>query len=407
MKKEINKLNQKRTNAFMLSPVAFALAACGGGGGNTSHEDTSQENEQISSSEQDAVDAAIAAASEINWPYPSIIEDLNPWYDLNSWGTGISYEGRTVEDGTVIVSKEIVDAYTPDGGSVVLTWFRDGEQQTTENKLEYEFSQADVGKHIILEAVFYDSTGQLDSLRVMGFSEIQNNNDKPKGEVIVSGEMMLGETLASDVSTITDEDGLGTFSFQWQRGGRDIEGATAATYTLTDIDVGNTISLDVSYVDAYGRPENLSYNSDIIVSLELPFKTIVPEISNVVGETQWGDTWYTGNAELAVDGNSITKWTYEGLGQITFDLGKEYNIDSVFITFDGSVSNGNSINLYVDDVLVASGVQPASSKTWDIEDTVGRYVTYETVAEPHNEYLQVATWSEISEFNVMAQEIIA
>jgi hypothetical protein len=397
--KDIKKKIQKQ-NPLMMSPMAFALAACGG-------EETTQENEQLSSSEQDAVDAAIAAASKNDWPYPSIIEDFNPYYDSNGWGTGLSYKGRAIEDGTVTISEEIIDIYTPDGGSVVLTWFRDGEQQTTENKLEYEFSQADVGKQIIVEALFYDSAGQLDRVTVQGFYNILNENDKPAGNIIVSGEMMLGETLISDVSTITDEDGLGTFSYQWQRGGQDIEGATATTYTLTDIDVGNTISLDVSYIDGYGRPETVTYNSDVIVSVELPFKTIVPEVSSVVGETQWGGTWYTGDAELAVDGNSITKWTYEGLGQITFDLGKEYNIGSIFITFNGSVSNGNSINLYVDDVLVASGIQPASAKTWDIDDTVGRYITYETVAEPHNEYLQIATWSEIAEFNVTAQEFIA
>ena len=390
MKKEINILKQKRANAFILSPMTFALAACGGGGGN------SVERLEI-----------VPEAVPMYWPYPSIIDDLTPYYNSISWQSGISYEGRVIEDGKVTIVEEVIELTTPDGGSAVLTWFRDDEPQQTANGFEYEFSQADVGKNIAVEALFYDDANQLKLIAIQQFYDILNDNDKPEGDVVVSGEMMLGETLVSDISTITDEDGLGTFSYQWQRSGRDIDGATNTSYTITDIDVGNTISLDVSYLDAYGTPETVSFNSDTIVSLELPFKAVVPEVSKVVGETQWGDTWYTGNAELAVDGSSITKWTYEGLGQITFDLGKEYKLDSVFITFDGSVSNGNSINLYVDDVLVASGVQPASSKTWDIEDTVGRYVTYETLAEPHNEYLQIATWSEISEFSVMAQEIIA
>ena len=85
---------------------------------------------------------------------------------------------------------------------------------------------------------------------------------------------------------------------------------------------------------------------------------------------------------------------------------KNFNIDAINISFNGSVSNGNYVNIYVDDVVVASGIQPAYTKTWDIEDTVGRYVSYETVSEPHNEYLQVATWSEISEITVLAQEVV-
>lgn len=388
MAKEIIRINQKRTNAFTLSPMAFALAACGGGG----------DSGEVASAEP--------VLTPVNWPYPSIIEDITPYLNSTKTQNGIYFEGSTFEDGKVTIPEGVIDMYTPDGGSAVITWFRDGEPQPTANEFEYEFTQADVGAIISVEALFYDGADQLDLIAVNSF-DILNRNDEPAGDVSVSGEMMLGETLVSDISRITDEDGLGTFSYQWQRGGRDIDGATNASYTITDIDVGNTISLDVSYIDAYGTQETLSFDSDIIVSLVLPFKTVVPAVSAVVGETQWAETWYTGSAELAVDGNRITSWTYEGLGQITFDLGKDYNIGSVFIVFDGSVSNGNSINLYVDDVLVSSGVQPASAKTWDIEDTVGRYVTYETVAEPHNEYLQVATWSEISEFNVIAQEIIA
>ena len=199
---------------------------------------------------------------------------------------------------------------------------------------------------------------------------------------------------------------MGNFSYQWLRNGVDIYGATDETYGLDEIDVGSVISLDLTYVDGFKTTETLNFNSDVIVSTTIPFKTISPVVSDVVGETNWGGTWYTGYSSFAVDGNSVTKWTYEGLGMITFDLGKNFNIDAINISFDGSVSNGNYVNIYVDDVVVASGIQPAYTKTWDIEDTVGRYVSYETVSEPHNEYLQVATWSEISEITVLAQEVV-
>ena len=44
-------------------------------------------------------------------------------------------------------------------------------------------------------------------------------------------------------NTLADEDGLGAVSYQWQRDGVDIASATASSYTLTQTDVGTTITV--------------------------------------------------------------------------------------------------------------------------------------------------------------------
>ena len=416
MKKEINILNQKRTNAFMLSPVAFALAACGGGGSEISHAIVEDDDDNLNTN-----DPLPSDSSEWSWDYPSSINVSlgNPWntsvgqhfYSFESHHVYSAFGGIFNEGFTIDVHPELQERLTQDDGIIrTITWLNDDGVISDASGFSYTTTQADVDKKIYLEVVTFDENGSPTSLHLYYTFPIENINDEPVGDLQINGQMTVGKILEADVSKITDEDGLGEFSYQWFRdfrGYKEIEGATNSTYTLSDIDVGSRIRVEASYVDGFGTLETFMFQSTTIVSTTVPFTNVIPEVISVVGETQWGDTWYTGDAALAVDGDSITRWTYEGLGQITFDLGKEYNIDSIFITFDGSVSNGNSIKLYVDDALVASGVQPASAKTWDIEDIVGRYVTYETVAEPHNEYLQVATWSEISEFSVMAQEIIA
>lgn len=383
MAKEIIRINQKRTNAFTLSPMAFALAACGGGG--SGH------------------DVSTSSGPAFSWPYPTTLDDPSI---ASRAMKGLSLSNSNTEGESVVLMQSYIEDMIPDGGSVAITWFRDSLALNISDPYSYLLTSADIGKNISVEVLIYDSDGKLHTLGADQTTEIANLNNEPNGQVVVYGKMQTGEQLTA-ISDITDADGMGVLSFQWLRDDIHIQQANSPTFTLSDVDVGKTISVEVSYIDGFGKTEKVTYVSDAVVTDASLFREIVPVVSTVVGETQWADTWYTGDAELAVDGNRITSWTYEGLGQITFDLGKDYNIDSVFITFDGSVSNGNSINLYVDDVLVASGVQPAHAKTWDIEDTIGRYITYETVAEPHNEYLQVATWSEISEFSVMAQEIIA
>ena len=59
-------------------------------------------------------------------------------------------------------------------------------------------------------------------------------------------------------NTLADEDSLGTISYQWQRNGVDIGGATSGTYTLTQADVGATITVVASYTDGEGTSEIVS-----------------------------------------------------------------------------------------------------------------------------------------------------
>ncbi len=131
------------------------------------------------------------------------------------------------------------------------------------------------------------------------------------------------------------------------------------------------------------------------------YEKISPKVGEVSCETGTG-TWYTGKAEFAVDGDPKTKWTCKGMATIGFDLGKKQVINAVNVQFGGSVSNGNYVKIYVDGKLVAEGIQGATSKRWDIDNVEGQTVTYETIAQPHNEHNQTATWSEIGEITVEA-----
>ena len=82
-------------------------------------------------------------------------------------------------------------------------------------------------------------------------------NDLPTGEVIINGTPVRNETLTAETSSIVDEDGLGAFSYQWQRSSSNISGATGSSYLLGDDDVGQTIRVVVSYTDGGGTEETL------------------------------------------------------------------------------------------------------------------------------------------------------
>ena len=53
-------------------------------------------------------------------------------------------------------------------------------------------------------------------------------------------------------------DGLGTITYQWQRGGVDISGATGGTYTPVQADVGSVLRVVASYTDLQGTAESVA-----------------------------------------------------------------------------------------------------------------------------------------------------
>ncbi|QKQ26858.1 Calx-beta domain-containing protein [Candidatus Reidiella endopervernicosa] len=86
-------------------------------------------------------------------------------------------------------------------------------------------------------------------------------NDPLVGDVTISGGQtppVVADVLRAVTTTISDADGLGSFSYQWKRAGSDITDANSVDYTLQVADAGSAITVTVSYTDLGGTPESTS-----------------------------------------------------------------------------------------------------------------------------------------------------
>ena len=86
-------------------------------------------------------------------------------------------------------------------------------------------------------------------------------NQAATGAPVITGTPEVSQTLTADVSGIMDEDGLpvlGELTYQWISDGGDIDGATESTYWPSAGDVGNTITVRVSFTDNGNYPESLT-----------------------------------------------------------------------------------------------------------------------------------------------------
>ncbi|MDJ0784048.1 MAG: DUF2341 domain-containing protein, partial [Desulfosarcinaceae bacterium] len=104
----------------------------------------------------------------------------------------------------------------------------------------------------------YEVTVNFNDVYYNYFVTVQDANDAPTGLPTISGTPTEDQTLTVDPSGISDEDGLGSFSYQWLRDGSPISGATNNNHTLGDADVGAQISVQVSYTDGRGSTETVT-----------------------------------------------------------------------------------------------------------------------------------------------------
>ena len=83
--------------------------------------------------------------------------------------------------------------------------------------------------------------------------------DKSTGQPTISGTGQVGQSLTASVSGIRDDDGLVNvvYTYEWKRGDV-VTDVTSTTYPLTNADVGEKITVTVSFTDDLGDQSMIS-----------------------------------------------------------------------------------------------------------------------------------------------------
>ncbi|MGB5619485.1 MAG: tandem-95 repeat protein, partial [Desulfobacterales bacterium] len=160
------------------------------------------------------------------------------------------------EGDTLTASNTLADA---DGlsGPIGYQWYLDGIAIGGATGATYTAVPADVGGVITVVASYTDDQGTFESVSSGATAAVTNVNYAPTGSVTISGTPTEDQTLTAS-NTLADVDGMGPVSYQWQRDGVDIGGATGSTYILGDADVGTTITVIAGYTDGDGTNESVS-----------------------------------------------------------------------------------------------------------------------------------------------------
>jgi Ca2+-binding RTX toxin-like protein len=165
-------------------------------------------------------------------------------------------------------------------------------------------------------------------------------NHAPTGEVLISGIASEGQVLSASID-ITDEDGIGSITYQWQAGGINISGANGSSFTLTAAQAGKPITLIVKYTDGQGSPEAML--SNVIASGNDTIKGSAGA-DTMTGST--GDDTYIVNAA----GDVVIENANEGNDQVNVALASgsytlPANVENATVTSTAAVSVvGNALD---------------------------------------------------------------
>ena len=168
--------------------------------------------------------------------------------------------------GSVVVSGTELGTYTWAGGVLTLSFNTNATQALATQAMQsiaYRNSSDAPPASVQINWNFSDGNtgaqGTGGPLAATGSTTVSITavNDAPVGAVTISGIATQNQTLTAS-NTLSDPDGLGAITYQWQADGANINGATAGTLVLTEAEVGKFITVAAIYTDGYGTVESVT-----------------------------------------------------------------------------------------------------------------------------------------------------
>ena len=201
----------------------------------------------------------------------------------NSAATGAPTINGTVQVGETLTADTsgIGDADGLNNVSYSYQWVaNDGTSDTDitdATDSTYTLAAADEGRTVKVNVSFTDDADNEETVTSAATATVAARPNRPAtGAPIIGGTVRVGETLATDVLGIADEDGLenATFSYQWISNDgttdADIQGETGGTYTLASAYVGKTIKVKVTFTDDADNEETLTSPATAEVAAGVP-----------------------------------------------------------------------------------------------------------------------------------------
>jgi Ca2+-binding RTX toxin-like protein len=175
------------------------------------------------------------------------------------------------EDQPLNLIGNVADADGVNGATLTYSWQAESSPTVwTEVGTGLSFAPGDiaVGRRLRVVATFQDlhAIPAVESATTAATSPVTAINDAPVGVPTLSDTTpQVGAALTANDSGIFDADGKGPPFFQWMSSGAPIAGETSSSFTPTAAQLGQQLSIVVSYTDRQGFSESVTSASSAAV----------------------------------------------------------------------------------------------------------------------------------------------
>lgn len=260
-----------------------------------------------------------------------------------------------------------------DGASLSYLWKREGIKIGTEPT--YTLTDEDKGFSLTVtvtgKKASYNPGSETSARTAEIGAAVVANTAKPT----ISGTTIQGRTLTAAAGAWSPS--AAKLAYQWQRGGAPIEGATGATYKLTEADTGTAITVKVTgtmdgYKGGVGVSEATAKILQPMVTGATPVVTGTPEVSRTL--TAAPGTWQK-------DANLSYQWLADGkvipgADALTYQVAKSVVGKKITFRMVGAMDKHRSRTMVsaatatITDLIVVNPVKPTQAGTAMKESTL-------------------------------------
>ena len=274
----------------------------------------------------------------------------------NSPATGAPTTSGTAQVGETLTATTtgIADEDGRTNAVFAFKWLADDAEMANATSSSYTLTDSEQGKAIKVRVTFTDDAGNDETLTSDATEAVKAANSPATGAPTTSGTAQVGETLTATTTGIADEDGRtnAVFAYHWLADDAAIEGATAATFTLTSSEQGKTIKVRVTFTDDAGNEESVTSDATAAVAATNSPATGGPVIEGTpsVGQTLTATTSGIGDDDGIATSVFAYHWladdaAIEGATASTYTLtyGEQGKTIKVTVTFTDDAGNDESL----------------------------------------------------------------